>query len=50
MKLRSTVTAVMLLALPAEARLAPPNEAGVTYGHVHLNVRDIEIHRKLWLA
>jgi catechol 2,3-dioxygenase-like lactoylglutathione lyase family enzyme len=36
------------LASPVYAQLAPPNEAGVTYGHVHLNVRDIEVHKKLW--
>lgn len=39
----------LLLAAPAHAQLAPPNEAGVTYGHVHLNVRDIEVHKKLWV-
>ena len=33
---------------PAHAQLAPPNAAGVTFGHVHLNVRDIEVHKKLW--
>jgi catechol 2,3-dioxygenase-like lactoylglutathione lyase family enzyme len=39
---------VCTLASPAWAQLAPPNAAGVTYGHVHLNVRDIELHKKLW--
>jgi len=34
---------------PAHAQLAPPNEAGITFGHVHLNVRDIELHKKLWV-
>src|SRR3954462_10057666 len=33
---------------PAYAQLAAPNEAGVAYGHVHLNVRDIEVHKKMW--
>ena len=37
------------LASPAGAQLAPPNQAGVTYGHVHLNVEDIEVHKKLWV-
>jgi catechol 2,3-dioxygenase-like lactoylglutathione lyase family enzyme len=36
-------------AAPAHAQLAPPNAAGITYGHVHLNVRDIEVHKKLWV-
>jgi len=35
--------------LPAEAQLAPPNAAGVTYGHVHLNVADMEVQKKLWV-
>jgi catechol 2,3-dioxygenase-like lactoylglutathione lyase family enzyme len=48
MKLVTAVVA-LLLASPAHAQLAPPNEAGVTYGHVHLNVRDIEVHKKLWV-
>lgn len=34
---------------PAAAQLAPPNAAGVTFGHVHLNVSDIEVHKKLWV-
>jgi len=34
---------------PARAQLAPPNDAGVTFGHVHLNVRDVELHKKLWV-
>ena len=40
---------VFLLASPAYAQLAPPNQAGLTYGHVHLNVQDIEVHKKLWV-
>jgi catechol 2,3-dioxygenase-like lactoylglutathione lyase family enzyme len=36
-------------ALPADAQLAPPNAAGITYGHVHLSVKDIEVHKKLWV-
>jgi catechol 2,3-dioxygenase-like lactoylglutathione lyase family enzyme len=38
-----------LAAAPASAQLAPPNPAGVSYGHVHLNVKDIELHKKLWV-
>jgi catechol 2,3-dioxygenase-like lactoylglutathione lyase family enzyme len=40
---------VALLATPAYAQLASPNSAGITYGHVHLNVRDMEVHKKLWV-
>jgi catechol 2,3-dioxygenase-like lactoylglutathione lyase family enzyme len=39
----------LLVAQPARAQLAPPNAAGVTFGHVHLNVRDVEVHKKLWV-
>jgi hypothetical protein len=28
------------------AQLLPPNGAGVTMGHVHLNVRDVEANKK----
>ena len=44
-----TGAAVLLFALPANAQLAPPNSVGVTFAHVHLNVTDIEVHKKLWV-
>ncbi len=39
------------LALPStlQAQLAPPNAAGVAFGHVHLNVTDVEEHVALWV-
>ena len=44
---------VVLLALsvlaPANAQLALPNDTGVAMGHVHLNVRDVEQHRQIWI-
>ena len=47
----SLMTAGLLLALaaPAPAQLSPMNDAGVTFGHVHLNVSDIEVHKKLFV-
>ena len=37
--------------LPASwAQVTAPNEAGVSMGHAHLNVRDIEAHKKFWIA
>jgi catechol 2,3-dioxygenase-like lactoylglutathione lyase family enzyme len=36
-------------ASPTSAQLAAPNDAGVTMGHVHLNVKDAELHKKLWI-
>ena len=49
MRLLLTATVALALAAPASAQLAPPNRAGITYGHVHLNVQDIEVHKKLWV-
>jgi catechol 2,3-dioxygenase-like lactoylglutathione lyase family enzyme len=34
----------------ALAQAAPPNEAGVTMGHWHLNSRDVEANKKLFVA
>ena len=31
----------LFFTLPAQAQLASPNEAGVSFAHVHLNVADI---------
>jgi catechol 2,3-dioxygenase-like lactoylglutathione lyase family enzyme len=33
----------------AQAQLAVPNKAGLSYGHVHLNVTDVELHKRLWV-
>jgi catechol 2,3-dioxygenase-like lactoylglutathione lyase family enzyme len=45
------IAALSLLSLagPAFAQLAPHNEAGVTFGHVHLTVTDPEAARKIWV-
>ena len=40
---------LLLLAGTAQAQLAVPNEAGLAYGHVHLNVTDMELHKQLWV-
>ena len=40
--------AAALFVLPACAQLAPPNEAGVTMGHVHLFVKDVEAQKHFW--
>jgi catechol 2,3-dioxygenase-like lactoylglutathione lyase family enzyme len=49
MRLLLTAVAVLSLVSPAYAQLAVPNEAGLTYGHVHLNVSDVELHKRLWV-
>jgi catechol 2,3-dioxygenase-like lactoylglutathione lyase family enzyme len=42
--------AALLAALPASAQLAPPNAAGVTMGHIHLFVKDVEAQKTFWTA
>lgn len=49
MKLFLPITVALLLVMsPAQAQLAAPNDLGVTFAHVHLNVADVEMHKKLW--
>lgn len=36
------------LAHPAQSQLATPNGDGLTFGHVHLNVSDIDAHLAIW--
>lgn len=38
----------LALVAPGNAQLAAPNEAGVSMGHVHLNVNDVEAQKKFW--
>ncbi len=43
----------LLIALPlstAWAQLAAPNEMGVSMGHVHLNVHDVDTAKQFWIA
>ncbi|MBI2185777.1 MAG: VOC family protein [Acidobacteria bacterium] len=48
--LASVVTlAALLLEAPVRAQLAAPNPAGVTMGHLHYVVRDVEANRKFWM-
>src|SRR5262249_58312194 len=49
MKLLFAAVVSLSMFVPAHAQLAPPNAAGLTFGHVHLNVHDIEVHKKLWV-
>ena len=49
--MKSLLTAAFVLSIAgsAHAQLSPFNAAGITYGHVHLNVKDIELQKKLWV-
>src|SRR6266852_5423918 len=50
MKIRCLLTliAAAFAVLPASAQLAPANDAGVTMGHIHLFVKDVEAQKKFW--
>jgi catechol 2,3-dioxygenase-like lactoylglutathione lyase family enzyme len=50
--MRTVLAAVALLALssPAFAQLAAPNAAGVSMGHLHYRVRDVEANKRFWTA
>ncbi len=48
MHLRYFAALAAIVAAPALAQLAPPNDAGVTMGHVHLLVHDVDAQRKFW--
>lgn len=49
MKLLLTAVLALTVAAPARAQLSPFNAAGITYGHVHLNVKDIELMKKIFV-
>ena len=49
MRLLLAGATALLFTLPVHAQLAPPNAAGVTFAHVHLNVTDIDAHTKIWV-
>src|SRR5260370_17707976 len=40
---------ILTLAPMALAQLPAPNDAGVAMGHLHLNVKDIEVSKKFWV-
>jgi catechol 2,3-dioxygenase-like lactoylglutathione lyase family enzyme len=44
-----TVATVLFLAIASPAQLNPPNDMGVTVGHMHLNVHDVEAAKKFFL-
>ena len=43
------VAAVLFCATGSPAQLNPPNDMGVTVGHMHLNVHDVEAAKKFYL-
>ena len=50
-RLISVLWVILILAAEtAWAQSFPPNEAGVTMGHWHLNTRDVEANKKIFVA
>jgi lactoylglutathione lyase len=45
-----TVLLSLLAWTPAFAQLASPNKAGVSMGHLHYHVRDVEANKRFWVA
>ena len=44
-----SLSLLALAALPLFAQLNPPNDAGISMGHVHLVVADPEAQKKVWI-
>lgn len=49
MKFLPSLLLIVLFSSAASAQLASPNPAGLTYGHVHLNVSDMDLHKQIWV-
>ena len=47
--MRFLLAVVLALAGTGQAQSLPPNAAGVTMGHMHLNVKDAAVQRKFWM-
>jgi catechol 2,3-dioxygenase-like lactoylglutathione lyase family enzyme len=46
----TTLLFAVFIATPALAQLAAPNKAGVSMGHLHYQVRDVEANTRFWIA
>lgn len=50
MRMLSFIALGIALATPARAQLTMPNQLGVTMGHVHLVVKDVEAQKQFWIG
>jgi catechol 2,3-dioxygenase-like lactoylglutathione lyase family enzyme len=48
MNLRILFASAALCAAPLHAQLVSPNATGDAIGHIHLNVQDIDAHKRFW--
>jgi catechol 2,3-dioxygenase-like lactoylglutathione lyase family enzyme len=46
----SLILSALCAAVPLRAQLAAPNEMGVSMGHIHLHVKDVDSERTFWIA
>jgi hypothetical protein len=46
----AVIVVVLTALLPAGAQLLPPNDVGMTMGHVLLNVSNVQAHRNFWMT
>ena len=49
MKLLTVLAVAILGAQPAQAQLAQRNQLGITMGHVHLVVKDVDAQKHFWV-
>lgn len=50
MKHFTFLAVVILWVTPAMAQLAEPNQIGLTMGHVHLAVKDVDAQKQFWIS
>ena len=50
MKHLTFLAVALLWAAPARAQLVGPNQVGVTMGHVHLAVKDVDAQKQFWIS
>ena len=49
MRLFAALLTLCCVAAPAHAQIVPATSTGITMGHVHLNVTDVEAQRRFWV-
>ena len=49
MRLVIALAAIAWLGVPASAQLAAPNDSGVSMGHLHYRVRDVDANERFWV-
>src|SRR5262245_25822680 len=49
MRWLTVLLVVLVLQAPIVAQLPAPNAAGVSAGHLHMMVRDPDVHKKIWV-